>query len=332
LVRERGERERQPQLPITINRVQDDWTCHFLASSGDSIMVAAATYKENLTINISLNVIGAGAKTTVIDGQGTGRVINIYNFRPVVTVSNLTLRNGFSSSGAGIYNSGWLTINNSTISGNTSSPPNRYNDGSAGAGIYNYSVPYEITAKVWINNTTISGNTAACHGIGFPPHCSSYGGGIFNNCGELFVTNSTIAGNNAQALGPGGQSQGGGIYNYFETCPSYDDDLIQIIGSTISGNSASLGGGIIGAWLQNSIIAGNSGGNCGRAVGSNGYNMSSDGTCNFSNSSDRNNADPMLGPLQYNGGPTQTMALSHLAAQRLMLATRVAAPMAMATC
>jgi hypothetical protein len=37
--------------------------------------------------------------------------------------------------------------------------------------------------------------------------------------------------------------------------------------------------------------------------------MSSDGTCNLSASGDRNNTDPMLGPLQNNGGPTQTMAL-----------------------
>jgi len=37
--------------------------------------------------------------------------------------------------------------------------------------------------------------------------------------------------------------------------------------------------------------------------------MSSDGTCNFHNSGDRNNTDPMLGPLQNNGGPTLTMAL-----------------------
>ncbi len=35
-----------------------------LASSGDSIMVAAATYKENLTIAFSLKVIGATASTT----------------------------------------------------------------------------------------------------------------------------------------------------------------------------------------------------------------------------------------------------------------------------
>jgi nitrous oxidase accessory protein NosD len=33
-----------------------------LASPGDSIMIAAATYKENLTIGKSLNLIGAGAQ------------------------------------------------------------------------------------------------------------------------------------------------------------------------------------------------------------------------------------------------------------------------------
>ena len=44
---------------------------------------------------------------------------------------------------------------------------------------------------------------------------------------------------------------------------------------------------------------------------SKGYNLSSDNTCKFGTSGDRNNTDPMLGPLQYNGGPnhTQTMAL-----------------------
>ena len=43
--------------------------------------------------------------------------------------------------------------------------------------------------------------------------------------------------------------------------------------------------------------------------GSKGYNLSDDGSCNFHNSGDRNNTNPMLGPLQNNGGPTQTQAL-----------------------
>jgi hypothetical protein len=42
---------------------------------------------------------------------------------------------------------------------------------------------------------------------------------------------------------------------------------------------------------------------------SSGYNLSSDNTCKFNNSGDLNTTDPMLGPLQNNGGPTQTMAL-----------------------
>jgi len=38
-----------------------------LAHSGDTIMVASATYTEYLTIGISLNVVGSGASTTIID-------------------------------------------------------------------------------------------------------------------------------------------------------------------------------------------------------------------------------------------------------------------------
>src|ERR1700730_8152507 len=40
------------------------------ASAGDTIKVAAATYYENLTLGRSLQIIGAGARTTIIDGGG----------------------------------------------------------------------------------------------------------------------------------------------------------------------------------------------------------------------------------------------------------------------
>ena len=78
--------------------------------------------------------------------------------------------------------------------------------------------------------------------------------------------------------------------------------------------------------LQNSIVANNSGDCYARtAITSNGYNLSSDGSCNFSSPGDLNNTDPLLGPLQNNGGQTQTMGLA-LAARRLMLGTRADAP------
>ena len=37
------------------------------AHSTDTIMVASATYTEHLAIGISLNVVGSGASTTIID-------------------------------------------------------------------------------------------------------------------------------------------------------------------------------------------------------------------------------------------------------------------------
>jgi len=56
-------------------------------------------------------------------------------------------------------------------------------------------------------------------------------------------------------------------------------------------------------------VANSTGGNCAGSIASNGYNLSSDESCSFTNKGDLNNVDPMLGLLQNNGGPTQTMAL-----------------------
>jgi hypothetical protein len=64
----------------------------------------------------------------------------------------------------------------------------------------------------------------------------------------------------------------------------------------------------------NSVVANNPrGGNCGLIYNanltSNGYNLSSDDSCNFNNTGDLNDTDPKLGPLHNNGGATQTEAL-----------------------
>src|SRR6202049_5149084 len=49
-----------------------------IASSGDSIMIAAATYTENLTIGFSLKIVGSGASTTIIYWGGVNRGGNIF--------------------------------------------------------------------------------------------------------------------------------------------------------------------------------------------------------------------------------------------------------------
>ena len=73
-----------------------------LAAPGDTVTVAAATYTENLTINIIVKVIGSGANTTIIDGGGVGTVVKISNTTAHVTLSKLTIRNGNATSGAGV--------------------------------------------------------------------------------------------------------------------------------------------------------------------------------------------------------------------------------------
>jgi len=333
-----------------------------LAAADDSIMVAPATYTENLTMSISLTVSGSGAATTIVDGGGVSAVLTISGTAKV-NLSGLTIRHGRAPNGGGIYNNGALTINNSIISGNTAaiSCSASFCDNSGG-GIYN-------NGALTINSSTISGNDAF---IQCTIQCATLGGGIFNNSGVLALTNSTISGNSAscQISFPGRgfcHSDGGGIFvgngtvtiskstisgNRANESGGIDNRAtLTISNSTVSGNSANFrgnafGGGIsnggvlainsstisgnsahgsLGSYggdiyisngtatpttLQNSIVANStSGENCYGTMKSNGYNLIIDGSCNFNHAGDLNNHDPLLGPLQNNGGPTQTMAL-----------------------
>lgn len=66
--------------------------------------------------------------------------------------------------------------------------------------------------------------------------------------------------------------------------------------------------------VKNAIVSGNTLDNCdtaqlGGAISSQGNNISSDESCPFTQSTDKRNTNPLLGPLQDNGGPTDTRAL-----------------------
>ena len=109
------------------------------------------------------------------------------------------------------------------------------------------------------------------------------------------MVNSTFSGNYAATVG-------GGIYNSVY-------GTVIVSNSTFAGNrSEGGGGGIFNAGtvtLKNTIVTNSpSGGNCAGPMTDGGGNLSyPDTTCPGINS------DPSLGPLQNNGGPTQTMAL-----------------------
>lgn len=247
-----------------------------LVASGDTITVAGAKYAENLIIRISLNLIGSGARITIIDGGGTRTVISIASGIHV-SLSDLTIQNGKASLGAGIWNQGTLKIANSTIMHNTATSTKPWLG--RGGGIYN-------SGSLRIDNSTISANSA-----------NHVGAGILS-LGKLTINNSTITGNKS-AYAVGGIAAGS----------------LTMSSSTVARNSATTGGGGISvstthlSTIQNSIVANNPGGNCNGTLTSHGYNLSNDSSCNFNGAGDLNNIDPLLGWVGNNGGPTNTMPL-----------------------
>jgi len=200
------------------------------------------------------------------------------------------VENGAGGSGGGIFVANWAYVG---IIQNTTIRDNYANQN--GGGIFN-------VGTIWdIYNTTISFNRAEV----------GNGGGIFNGSsgsigggGPATVLNTTISSNSAVF--------GGGIFNAGQI-----NDVINV---TIAYNNAFQGGGIRNVssgsfWgIQSSIIANSiNGGDCSNAgsISSWGYNVLSDNTCSdvFTSSGDLVSTDPMLGPLQNNGGPTNTHAL-----------------------
>jgi hypothetical protein len=277
------------------------------SASGDSIVVASATYTEHLSIGFNLTIVGANARTTIVDGGHSSSTITIGNTSAHVSLAQLTIRNGsgLSHGGGGIYNLGTLTITNTTVSGNSSDDTVAV-AGGLGGGIYN-------AGTLTILDTTIAANTVTRLRMNTFP----YGGGVYNT-GRLKIINSTIASNQASDNWPSGAPSGGGIANVGGT--------VLISNSTISKNSALIhtpfgtsgtnGGGIYnqsntGVTFQNSILAYNTwGGNCNGVMSALGFNLSSDTTCSFNGPGEQKNIDPKLGALQNNGGPTSTMAIS----------------------
>jgi hypothetical protein len=263
-----------------------------LAMSGDSIMVATATYVENLNISKALKIQGSGTNATILPENANLPVVQVATH---VVLSKLKISRGKNS---GVLNSGTLIMNNCVVSHNSGQ---RHYGISFGGGIYN-------VGTLTINNSTISVNgasggggiysrgTATINSSTLTGNSGAVGAGIFSQFGApLVITNSTITGNIGDV--------GGGVTG----------GTTVISSSTISGNSAANGGGIANAVVtfQNSIVANNNGGNCYNSTPtSDGYNLSSDATCNFSGPGDMNNINPLLGPLANNGGPTQTMALT----------------------
>jgi predicted outer membrane repeat protein len=318
------------------------------AHSGDTIVFAPNLNGQTITLTSSelsitkgLTIQGPGAGQLTVSGHNFYRVFEVNASQPVV-LSGLTMTGGNTFGGA-IFNHTVLAVRGCNITGNAQYGGGIYNAGSAtltvsgcslngasasdyGGGIYNF-------GTLTVSQSTLARDTA-----------DIFGGGIYNR-GTLTVSASTLSSNSAFGGGGGGiystdrsiglttltnctfsgnsayRGQGGGLFvgrsATVTNCTFSLNSAVQGEGGGIYVNGPS---GILN--LTNTIVAGNTAGRgpdiygavatadhnlVGDASGSTGIVNGVNGNIVGGNSNPVINAD--LGPLQDNGGPTETMAL-----------------------
>jgi hypothetical protein len=299
---------------------------------GDTLAIAAGTYTEaGIMVDKSLTLQGEDRATTIVQAAATrdaatDRVFTIAS-GVTVTLQELTIRYGHTAGlGGGVHNAGTLTLSHSTVHSNKAHPDGGgvYNAGTLtlthstvrgnaaprdGGGIRN-------AGTLTLTHSTVRGNTATSPG--------GRGGGVFNS-GTLTLTHSTVSDNTA---GNGGGLNNGNTLTLTHSTVSGNAATnlgggldnrgrLTLTHSTVSGNTALNSGGLGNTGrltLTNSIIANHpSGGDCSiggpGSITSKGYNLDSDGSCQLTAATDQPGTDPLLGPLQDNGGPTRTHAL-----------------------
>jgi hypothetical protein len=241
-----------------------------------------------LTVGNGVTIVGPGANVLALDGNGSNRVFYVSSSFPV-SISGLTITNGYSTSTAGGIDNedSPLTVSNCVVTGN---------HGEYGGGIYN------LDAVLNVYNSTLSGNSATYRG-GALLNASSAGGNAV-----VHIYNSTISSNSSVV-------EGGAFFNYGFGGTA----TLRILNSTLSGNSSGYGDGIfndaefggsatldVASTILNATALVNNGG----TIQSLGYNLSSDNGGGFLTATgDQTNTNPLLGPLQLNGGQTPTHAL-----------------------
>ena len=260
-----------------------------------------------------------GATMTVVGGVVTGNIAFgagggiVHDSFGAMTVTGATISDNTATSGGGVsVQRGTFTLVDSVVSGNVAE------DFGGGVSLLGTDVSASIT------RSTVSANAAASYGggidltgMGDEPSISltidestisenaaaDAGGGLAARDAVAEITNSTVSGNVSE-------HNGGGL-----ATRDHESEL-TLVHVTLTNNTAEglPGGGLgIGAGTvttRSSILAGNTPADCSTSslpgVISQGQNLSSDGTCGFSMPADLPGVDPLLGPLQDNGGPTET--------------------------
>jgi len=263
----------------------------------------------------------------------------------IQTIGSLTLThdvltgNMASGHGGGVVGQGpaSISVSATTLSGNIACPPGQFGFNSGG-GISQFG-----SGSVTIDGSTFSSNSAASNGVGggiafesgtdpdftitnstFSNNDARTGGGVDTESDSTFkFFADTFTGNTARSAGAALNNSGGtdSVVNSTIDNNHGSGGITSGIGqttfsfSTITRNEGNIVNRDSGTFvLEDSIVADptNGGSNCNGpgAFTSNGNNLfDDDGTGCNAIGSDLKNKNPMLGPLQDNGGPTQTRAL-----------------------
>jgi hypothetical protein len=258
--------------------------------SGGSIVLS----QGELSIDRSLNIDGLGANNLTIDGNNSFRIFLVDDGNPDaranVSVSGLTIKNGYSFDssieyldGGGFLNRENLTVSDSALVGNRA--------GNGGA-IFN-------TGNLQLKNSLVTQSDGT--------------GPINNDGGVVSIVNSTFAKNNVPGVSAIVNNNGGELElanstitdnsGYGAALFNSDDSTATVASTIVAGNLAELPeevgrDDILGNYVSqgNNLIGNTNGGS--------GFDLPSDlvGTAD-------NPIDPKLGELQDNGGLTQTVAL-----------------------
>jgi CSLREA domain-containing protein len=247
------------------------------------------------TVMFAPSLAGQSIDLTIVGDSNTGSAFVIQKdltIRGLTGDSGITIRRAITDSLRPFYvNSGaTLTLSDLTIA-----------DGSAarGGGIYTF-------GTLRMNRCTLRNNTA-----------TTYGGGLSNGGGAngqtVTLTQLHDRNNRTSAFG-------GGIASEHSSSTTTLTN-VTVVGNTTTGNFGTGGIYILNGtvFAENSIVAGNTRPAGASDIGGNGFGGGSHhnligiggngGLTNGVNGNVVGVADPRLGPLAFNGGPTQTIAL-----------------------
>jgi len=199
--------------------------------------------------NVSLNTNTAGTGVSSVANPGNGGGLHVTGAGDVTITGGTVNGNVADEEGGGLWNeSGLMTIDGTTISGNSANAGNNGGNDQGGGGIFN------IGGTLDIDNATITGNFATMN--------SGNGGGVMTVGGIVTIDNSTIADNDAARAGGGIENNAG------------DVTLTQVVlggADAADGNFAGINGGglhvsgtgttdIFGGTVQNNVAAQEGGG------------------------------------------------------------------------